>query len=274
MLSRLHHTLRNCSRSRCCAPSSDGERGECRRARHVPPRRLFVVREMGSRDRADLSQDRVQPPRAAAAGQSRPRSAIRPSSTRRSATRRPSCWSRTARRSGRIEGYPGDEFFWVRLEKSAGAIAAARSRGNDPGRFAACRRQRDRAGARPMKARAASSSRARRRAEDQASGRPRHRHDAGQRAAGERIPQGAFARGAAADPLLSHRGREVGERDREDAQAAAARGVAATGAAARRWPGRGAAERQEHLLFAGPHRGSRRDPARCTTRSAGRASRR
>ena len=163
------------------------------------------------------------------------------------------------RQGGRPDrGLSGRRVFLGAAGESAGAVAAACSRetGQAFRRLPAPARSR----------RSASDEGPRhgvvppvRRAEDQASGGSRHRHDARQCAAGERIPQGALARGASAHPLLPHRGREVGERDREDAQAAAARGVAATGAAARRRSGRDAAERQEHLLFAGPHRGSRRD---------------
>ena len=53
---------------------------------------------------------------------------------------------------GRIEGYPGDEFFWVRLENLLQQSLAAGSRAAKA--FAAGRRQRCLAGARPMKARA------------------------------------------------------------------------------------------------------------------------
>ena len=102
---------------------------------------------------------------------------------------------------GRIEGYPGDEFFWVRLENLL-ERSPRPAQGNDPRRFAAAGataivRGPPDEGPRPTSSRHAAA--------------PKIKLPAGldidmhalQRAAGERIPQGAVARGEAADPLLS-----------------------------------------------------------------------
>ena len=94
------------------------QRRECGRARHVPPRRLSVLRHMGSRNRPDLPQDRFRPPRAAAHCRSRPRRR-----SRRSCTRSPILYTPTfvlvanGEEVGRIEGYPGDAFFWGLLDR-------------------------------------------------------------------------------------------------------------------------------------------------------------
>ena len=158
---------------------------------------------------------------------------------------------------GRIEGYPGDDFLLGPARAPAGAAAGAKPRGR--------RRERliDRAsvtmtgarGARAMRATAAATANR---------DAPRRRGQAcggldldmllSNAHEGERIPQSAVARGAAADPVLSDRRREVGERDREDAQAAAAGGVAAAGAACAptAWSRRGATARTSTIRWPAP----------------------
>ena len=74
-----------------------------------------MVREMGSRDRPDLSQDGIQPPRSVAAGEfdRDPAPTITYAPIRYTPT---FVLIEDGKEIGRIEGYPGDEFFWVRLE--------------------------------------------------------------------------------------------------------------------------------------------------------------
>ena len=187
------------------------------RACDVPARRLLLLRAVGSRDRPDLFKDRDQPPCAASHGQSEPRP--RSADQARSDHLHADICAGRERRGGR----PHRRLYRRRvlLGLLANFWAICRSRlprarpcGTRPSRSRSARHEVPLPSARP-------GIRQARRAQGYEPVRARSRHAAGQRAAGERIAESAVARGAASDPVLPDRRREIGERDREDARCSA-----------------------------------------------------